>query len=100
MHFWSLEINDYNFNQLHTYFYFLSQKEKGKFDSFKFDQDKKNFLISRLALRTIIMYYTYITPEAIQYKYNEYSRPYLTNHFESNNLFLIYLILMKNVLLH
>lgn len=79
-HIWHININNRTYIQSLERIDTLSNKEKEKLLSFKFDEDKRRYLVSHIALRMILTYYTSIPMNLIQFEYNNYGKPYLSNY--------------------
>ncbi|WP_425361624.1 4'-phosphopantetheinyl transferase family protein [Candidatus Tisiphia endosymbiont of Ceraclea dissimilis] len=79
---WNIEIDNNIYLCSLSHINILSEKEKCKFYSFKKEEDKKRFLISHIALRSIINSYTQTPLDLINFRYNEYGKMYL----DCNNL--------------
>ncbi|GJM16812.1 MAG: hypothetical protein DHS20C13_21390 [Thermodesulfobacteriota bacterium] len=80
-------------NEIHiwrTYLYFnghstnhfysiLSEDEKSKANRFRFEKDKKRFVITRGLLRETLGLYLEIDSKDLDFNYNKYGKPSLTN---------------------
>jgi 4'-phosphopantetheinyl transferase len=66
---------------------FLDKNEKSKADRFKFEFDKKNYIVAHGAMRQIISGYLKCRSEEIYFKYTSYGKPFLSENesgFEFN----------------
>lgn len=76
IHVWRINVNDYS-NYLANFYKLLSYDEHKRTSQYHFEKDRKNFIIARGILRSIISRYLLITPEEIKFSYNAYGKPYL-----------------------
>lgn len=76
-HIWHIDINSNSYKDSLKHIGLLSNKEKERLYSYKFSNDQARFLISHVAIRKIINFYTGIPSSLIKFKYNEYDKPYL-----------------------
>ena len=85
-HIWDIDIDqrsyDIAFNEINLLFH----KEKEQFHSFRLQEDKARLIISHIALRHIITYYTNIPTLLVEFQYKQYNKVYLANK-TSNYLF-------------
>lgn len=79
-HVWCVDITNSSYTNSLKYIDSLSSKEKEKFYSFRFEEDKSRYVVSHVALRNIIHYYTDIPLSLIRFKYNEYDKAYLSSN--------------------
>jgi 4'-phosphopantetheinyl transferase len=86
-HIWDIDINQKSYDTSLNYINLLSNKEKEKFNSFRFQEDKSRFIISHVALRKIITYYTHIPASLIKFEYNKYNKVYLANKIPKHLFF-------------
>lgn len=67
---------------LNSLFSILSVEEQNKANDFYFNKHKTAYILRKLALRVILSQYCMINPNAINFKYNYYQKPYfVTNPF-------------------
>jgi 4'-phosphopantetheinyl transferase len=61
----------------------LSDDERRRAASYRFPQHRREFMAARAALRYLLGIYTGVSPEALQFCYSEYGKPYLNGglHF-------------------
>lgn len=65
---------------------FLSEEEKQKVNSFRFEKDGLKYSFCRGMLRHLLSLYTGIPPFDLAFTFNEYGKPYLARKFASFNL--------------
>jgi 4'-phosphopantetheinyl transferase len=64
----------------------LSSDEQSRADRFKFDRDRRRFVIGRGALREILASYLERAPDAIQFAYGPHGKPMLADAATAGNL--------------
>lgn len=73
---WRIHIPDF-IDYVSQDFHLLDEREKSRAKAFKFDRDRKSFVITHVALRKILGRYLQGPPEKIQFEFNEYHKPKL-----------------------
>lgn len=58
----------------------LSEEEINQAERFHFEKDQKRYVVARGMLRKILSQYCQFEPEAHQFGYNQYGKPYLTDN--------------------
>lgn len=58
----------------------LSPDEKNRARKFRFDKDRRNFIVARGILRSLIGQYLAINPEEVSFQYNEFGKPGIANN--------------------
>jgi 4'-phosphopantetheinyl transferase len=86
-HIWQVYIKKDNYYNLCHHLHVLSSYEQQSLNSLKFEQDKNNYISAHVALRKIISYYTEVTAENVNYRYNAFGKPYLTNDVNDSFFF-------------
>ena len=66
------------------YLHFLSPDELKKADKFHFIKDRQAYTICRGVLRKLLSSYVGITPSNIEFTYNEYGKPEISNETKIN----------------
>ena len=64
----------------------LSNDEKIRAGRFRFEKDRKSFIVRRGILRKILGYYLNIEPNEVHFCYNENGKPALSNEISNGNL--------------
>jgi 4'-phosphopantetheinyl transferase len=64
----------------------LSVDEKVRGDRFRFEQDRKRFIVGRGILRTILSRYLSIEPKQLQFEYSPRGKPKLAENFSKTKL--------------
>ncbi|MGB3152445.1 MAG: 4'-phosphopantetheinyl transferase superfamily protein [Maribacter sp.] len=77
---WQIDLNICE-NQVNDYLMILIEEEMLKANRFKFNRDKRNYIICRGVLRILIGHYLNMNPKDVQLKYNEFEKPYLEDVF-------------------
>ncbi|MBT9189055.1 4'-phosphopantetheinyl transferase superfamily protein [Zobellia russellii] len=72
-HVWSFKVSD--FDKISSYLQLLSLDEKERVTRFKFQKDRKTYILTRGLLRVLSGNYLNIFPEKIRFKYNDYGKP-------------------------
>lgn len=75
IHLWYISIN--TTVSLSSLFSILSLDEQQKANDFYFNKHKASYILRKSALRLILSQYCMISPNAINFKYNYYQKPYL-----------------------
>ncbi len=80
IHLWLIDDAQVDTSLLEIYRSFLSPEEMLRCERFRFDKDKRQFLITRAAIRTTLSHYRNDTlPSQWQFDRNEYGRPYVVS---------------------
>jgi 4'-phosphopantetheinyl transferase len=76
MHIWcaSLHLPEPTVNHQ---FHILSSDEQYRAEQFRFDQDRRRFIVGRLFLRTVLSRYISTQPNELVFGYGEYGKPFL-----------------------
>jgi 4'-phosphopantetheinyl transferase len=74
VHLWCLSIDDYS-QQVSEYEHVLSEDEKDRAARFKFEEDRRRYLVSHGALRIILGSYLKQEPQSIRFRKNEAGKP-------------------------
>lgn len=85
IHLYLVDINQYA-DQYNELFAMLDVDEKNRANKFKFDKDRRVFLISHGILRKILSSYLGCEAKKIQYAFGEHQKPYIKNHSLQFNL--------------
>ncbi|MGC9506240.1 4'-phosphopantetheinyl transferase family protein [Baaleninema sp.] len=64
----------------------LSESERKRSQRYRFDRDRRRFVLARTALRWILGDYLQISPQAVQFEYGDRGKPYLPDTALSFNL--------------
>ncbi|WP_276166307.1 4'-phosphopantetheinyl transferase family protein [Zobellia alginiliquefaciens] len=72
-HVWNFKVSD--FDEMGTYLKLLSLDEKERVTRFKFEKDRKTYILARGLLRVLSGRYLNVSPEKIHFKYSEYGKP-------------------------
>jgi len=64
----------------------LSYDEMMKAERFRFERDRRRFIVSRGVLRTILGRYLGIEPDKVRFRYSPHRKPYLADRFDSYRL--------------
>jgi 4'-phosphopantetheinyl transferase len=62
---------------LHEFASVLSEQERTRATGFRFEKDRKRFVVGRAVLRTILASYLDTEPGQLEFCYNPYGKPYL-----------------------
>ncbi|MFN3695212.1 MAG: 4'-phosphopantetheinyl transferase family protein, partial [Ignavibacterium sp.] len=65
-------------NSVENYFQFISEDEKGKVNRFKFSVNRQNSIITYYFRRKILSQYLIIEPSEIEFSYNAYGKPLIS----------------------
>ena len=68
---------DQNSSYVNTIFQTLSSDERQKAESYRFDDDRNRFVVTRGTLRKILGEYLNSDPEQIRFSYTRYGKPFL-----------------------
>jgi 4'-phosphopantetheinyl transferase len=79
VHVWSVDLNQNPF-WLNESSDLLSSDEKQRAEKFRFERDRKRFIVARGALRKILGAYLKISAREINFSYNQYGKPFLTEN--------------------
>jgi 4'-phosphopantetheinyl transferase len=81
IHVWRIDLEAFQ-ERSDDLFSFLSSEEKKRSKRFYFEQDKKNYIITRGVLRILLGKYLQRYPATIQFIYGEHGKPFLNkeNH--------------------
>jgi len=77
IHIWRTNMN-FTAHSIDHFYLTLSHDEKSKANRFRFEKDKKRFIITRGLLRKALGHYLNIKPEDLIFIYNKYGKPSLT----------------------
>lgn len=79
-HVWrtDLELNE---SLQNSFLKLLSPEEKERAQKFRFAHDRRNFIIARGILRSLISNYLQISPTAISFHYSKFGKPSIANHY-------------------
>lgn len=80
---WRVNLNC-NDEYVRSVFEILSPDEKQRADRYRFEKDRRQFAVCRGILKRIIGGYLSVYPQAVQFSYNPFGKPYLT---DSNSCF-------------
>ncbi|MBU2945685.1 4'-phosphopantetheinyl transferase family protein [Zobellia uliginosa] len=72
-HVWSFKVSD--FDDISTYLKLLSLDEQERVTRFKFEKNRKTYILARGLLRVLSGRYLNVSPENIRFKYNDYGKP-------------------------
>lgn len=75
-----LRLNDYDHEQLYS---FLSSDEKQRADRLKVELKKKQFIVSRSALRKILSNSIDIPNDEVNFYYSEHGKPFIENKYNN-----------------
>ena len=64
----------------------LSYDEMMKAERFRFERDRRRFIVGRGVLRTILGCYLAVEPDKVQFRYSPRGKPYLAERFDSHRL--------------
>lgn len=78
---WSIDTAKFP-DDLTSYFQLLSQEEQLRSQRFKFEKDKRLYILARSALRLLAGQYLNCTPVSIQMGYAAYDKPYFLDYPE------------------
>ncbi|CAM3349006.1 4'-phosphopantetheinyl transferase superfamily protein [Zobellia roscoffensis] len=73
-HIWNFNVND--FDALYSYQKLLSPDELERAGKFKFEKDRKTYILARGLLRDLSGRYLGVPPENISFKYSDYGKPH------------------------
>ena len=93
----NLRINSQNIHVWKTYleqsdikikdsFKILNEEEKNKAQRFRFEKHQQRFIIARSSLKRILSIYLSISPQTINFQYNNYGKPQLLENINKINL--------------
>ena len=85
VHLWKMNL-DLSREQVEKQYMILSEDEKKRANSFKFEIHKNRFIIARSTMKLILSRYLNLPPEKIKFKYNAYGKPQLVNELKSEGL--------------
>ena len=57
----------------------LSRDEQERAERFRFERDRRRFMVARAALRTLAGRYLGLEPSRVQFRYGSYGKPYFAN---------------------
>lgn len=64
----------------------LSYDEMMRVERFRFERDRRRFIVGRGVLRTILSRYLGVEPRQVQFRYGSRGKPYLAERFDSYGL--------------
>ncbi|EAZ94199.1 4'-phosphopantetheinyl transferase family protein [Crocosphaera chwakensis] len=76
VHIWKKNLEQSSIN-VQKSFKILNEDEKDKAQRFRFEKHQKRFTIARSSLKQILSYYLLISPQEIEFEYNDYGKPKL-----------------------
>ena len=80
IHTWVAQIDDFDFAELQAITKsWLTDLERRRLERFYFVQHKKQLLLGRLLMRSVLSHYEAISPQQWQFCYNDYGKPMLTD---------------------
>lgn len=85
VHLWraALDLSNPSVQQL---VHLLSDAERARAKSFRFEPDRKRFIVARGVLRTILGHYLGIEPDRLRFHYGPRGKPYLADGFSRGTL--------------
>lgn len=85
IHVWKVDLNA-PVTRIKAFREILSADEIKRADRFYFKKDRDAFTVARGALRHVLSRYLNFKPEAIEFEYNSYGKPFLKSGFSRGNL--------------
>lgn len=82
---WLVEVNDAS-GDLEPFTAFLSQAERERAAKFKFDKDRRLFVVAHAALRSILAGYLEVAPDSLQFDSGKNGKPVLAGTFASSRV--------------
>ena len=73
-HIWRADL-DLDENIQSSFLKLISADEKNRAQKFRFEDDRRNFIVARGILRSLIGHYLKINPEAISFQYSKFGKP-------------------------
>ncbi len=85
VHVWYTSL-DMGAPQLQSLMHILSNDEKDRAERFRFQIDRRRYIVSRGMLREILSFYLKRDPAALKFEYNPYGKPFLKRSEGSEEL--------------
>ncbi|MDJ0846653.1 4'-phosphopantetheinyl transferase family protein [Crocosphaera sp.] len=85
VHLWKTNLEQSSIN-VENSFKLLNAAEKNKAQRFRFEKHQKRFTIARSSLKRILSLYLSITPQKVEFKYNDYGKPQLLEQINKIDL--------------
>lgn len=73
---------EYSDEQLNNFFALLDPEEQARAQRFHFKKDRKHFIASHGILRKLLSAYLTVAPQALNFSYTDFGKPFLTDHSE------------------
>ena len=84
-HVWYAQLDKFE-SKVDFCFHLLSLEEKNRVEKFKFDNLRRDWILTRGLLRVFISNYLKFDPKKIEFEYNEFGKPFIVPNSESKNL--------------
>lgn len=82
---WQADLSDNHIQKLWYLIDCLDDKESNKAAQFRYDSDRRNYVLSHIVLRLLLSKYTGISPNLVTIHTSKYGKPYVNfNDFEFN----------------
>ncbi|MDJ0660069.1 MAG: 4'-phosphopantetheinyl transferase superfamily protein [Crocosphaera sp.] len=85
VHIWKKNLEQPSIN-VQNGFQMLNEAERNKAQRFRFEKHQKRFTIARSSLKHILSLYLSISPQEIEFEYNDYGKPQLLEQINNINL--------------
>ncbi len=85
VHIWKTNLDQSSINVQNS-FKLLNEDEKNKAQKFHFEKHRKRFTIARSSLKKILSFYLSISPQEIEFTYNDYGKPNLLEKINNIDL--------------
>ncbi len=99
VHVWRVEFDSFSLNIVNL-LNLLNPEERARAERFYFDKDRDRFIVARAVLRIILSYYLKMAPEKIQFNYNAYGKPSLSEELFRSSKMRFNLSHSKNMILY
>jgi 4'-phosphopantetheinyl transferase len=87
VHVWRLGL-DANPSRVRQLIKLLSSDEREKAGRFRFDKNKRRYVVAHAMLRIILgRFYLDVIPHKLEFRYGDYGKPYISDHLPGNKLY-------------